>query len=85
MIRLIKILINQSHHHKMGGRNIESILKFAFPRLKCLPALLSMTRKKGSSVKRTKSSESESDVEFGIYNVERIVAKKTDASVFQIN
>lgn len=38
-----------------------------------------MARKK-ESVKR-KASESESDAEFGIYNVERIASKKTDSKV----
>ena len=42
-----------------------------------------MARKKS----KTQSSDSGSEAEFGIYNVERIVAKKTDSKViiFYIN
>ena len=56
-------------------------MKFGQPRLNSptrLPALLNMARKKS---KTTQSSESSSETEFGIYNVERIVAKKTDSKV----
>ena len=40
-----------------------------------------MGRKRGSISKKAKTSETESDTEFGVYNVERIVAKKTDQNV----
>lgn len=56
-------------------------LKFQNPWLSLttlLPALLNMAARKKS---KTQPTDSESEAEFGIYNVERIVAKKIDSKV----
>ena len=44
-----------------------------------------MARRKASKPTKAAKARNESDSEFGIYNVERIVAKKTDQNVFLLN